>query len=121
MDAQPFPSKYRAEIASLTRQQRRPNRHYRPRLDGRSAQARRIKALIAAYSEQFGEAAGEPLVQIRLRELCETEVLLDALRAQALRGEPTDMTALPRLANLIARQRAALGLGAAPSDPWGDV
>jgi hypothetical protein len=90
------------------------------RIDGRSRLAQEIKRLVATYSAEI-DRADNPLVSRRIRELAETEVLLASLRARALRGESIDPTAVPRYANLIARQRAALGLGAAPSDPWGDV
>jgi signal transduction protein with GAF and PtsI domain len=90
------------------------------RIDGRSSAAKAVRKLERAYRAQVANA-DDPLVSRRIRELCELEVLLAALRAEGLRGAPDPAGTVPRYANLIARQRAALGLGVEPSDPWGDA
>jgi hypothetical protein len=90
------------DSARLARRSLR-NGRWSARIDGRSAAAKAIKRLVNAYAAEI-ERADNPLVSRRIRELAETEVLLASLRAQTLRGEgPTDPTAIPRYANLIAR------------------
>ena len=85
------------------------------RVDGRSKAARRVKALIRAYNERLNNTA-EVLIQADVARLAECETLCEQLRAQALRGEPTDLLGLNRLEGTARRLRAALGLNAPPPE-----
>jgi hypothetical protein len=81
----------------IPRQRRRADGHYRPLIDGHSAEGRRIKSLVKLYSERLG--AIDAIKAIDIQRLAECEVLCGALRAQALRLEGT-----------TKRLRASLGL-----------
>jgi hypothetical protein len=98
------------EIFTLSRADRSRTRHYPPRIDGRSRPARRVKALIKAYTERLGETAGEPFTRAKIIELAECETLCEALRAAALTGQPVDILALNRLTGTARRLRADLHL-----------
>jgi hypothetical protein len=81
------------DSARLARRSLR-NGRWCARIDGRSAAAKAIKALVVAYTAEI-ERADNPLIARRIRELAETEVLLASLRARAFRGESIDPTAVP--------------------------
>ena len=103
----PIPSRSSGDTA--------PVRRRLARVDGRSKAARRVKALIRAYSERLNNTA-DALIQADVARLAECETLCEQLRAQALRGEPTDLLGLNRLEGTARRLRTALGLNAPPPE-----
>jgi hypothetical protein len=102
-----------APIATRSSADTAPVRRRLARIDGRSKAARRVKALIRAYSERLNSTA-DALIQADILRLAECETLCEQLRAQALRGEPVDLLGLNRLEGTARRLRAALGLNAPP-------
>ena len=104
-----------APIASRSSGDTAPVRGRIARVDGRSKAARRVKALIRAYSERLNNTA-DALIQADVARLAECETLCEQLRAQALRGEPTDLLGLNRLEGTARRLRTALGLNAPPPE-----
>jgi hypothetical protein len=89
-----------------------------PRVDGRSAPARRTKALIGKFVAELGGADAVSEVQmLRVRRAAELTVASEWMRASALRGELIDPLALVRLENLASRATDALGLPSASSKP----
>ena len=102
-----------APIATRSSADTAPVRRRLARIDGRSKAGRRVKALIRAYSERLNNSA-DALIQADVARLAECETLCEQLRAQALRGEPTDLLGLNRLEGTARRLRAALGLNAPP-------
>jgi hypothetical protein len=103
-----------APIASRSSGDIAPVRRRLARVDGRSKPARRVKALIRAYSERLEHAAGDPIVRADIVRLAETETLIEELRGAALRREPVDLLALNRLEGTARRMRAGLGLNVPP-------
>ena len=104
-----------APIASRSSGDTAPVRRRLARVDGRSKAARRVKALIRAYNERLNNTA-DVLIQADVARLAECETLCEQLRAQALRGEPTDLLGLNRLEGTARRLRTALGLNAPPPE-----
>ena len=102
-----------APIATRSSADTAPVRRRLARIDGRSKAGRRVKALIRAYNERLNNTA-DVLIQADVARLAECETLCEQLRAQALRGEPTDLLGLNRLEGTARRLRAALGLNAPP-------
>src|SRR6516164_3508235 len=102
-----------APIATRSSADTAPVRRRLARIDGRSKAGRRVKALVRAYSERLNNSA-DALIQADVARLAECETLCEQLRAQALRGEPTDLLGLNRLEGTSRRLRAALGLNAPP-------
>jgi hypothetical protein len=88
----------------------RPVRRRLARIDGRSQAARRVKTLIAGFRKAIGAPASEPFVAVKIAELAETQTIVEAMRASALRGEHVDFVALNRLQNTASRLRKHLGL-----------
>jgi hypothetical protein len=88
----------------------RPVRRRLARIDGRSQAARRVKTLIAGYRKAIGAPADEPFVAVKVAELAETQTIVEAMRASALRGEHVDHKSLNRLQNTASRLRKHLGL-----------
>ena len=72
-----------------------------------------LKRSFGPYSERLNNTA-DALIQADIARLAECETLCEQLRAQALRGEPTDLLGLNRLEGTSRRLRAALGLNAPP-------
>jgi hypothetical protein len=66
-------------IAFGLRRRRSKTRHYSPRLDGRSAEARRIKALVKLYRDHLG--AVDAIKAVDIQRLAEMETLCASLRA----------------------------------------
>ena len=88
----------------------------RRRLDGRSVEARRIKALVAGYSARLGDVAADPGVRSDIRRLAELEAICESRRAAALRREPIDLAVMVRLEGTIRRLRRGLRLDAPPPE-----
>ncbi len=106
-----------SQIVAISRRYASRTRHYPPRIDGRSKEAKRIKALTATYKARLGAAADDPVVRADILDLAECTTICEALRAAALRGEPIDLLALNRLEGTTRRRRAALGLDGPPPEP----
>src|SRR6516162_10084887 len=104
-----------APIATRSSADTAPVRRRLARVDGRSKAARRVKALIRAYSERLNNTA-DALIQADVARLAECETLCEQLRAQALRGEPTDLLGLNRLEGTARRLRVALHLDGLPPE-----
>jgi hypothetical protein len=102
-------------IAFGLRRRRSKTRHYSPRLDGRSAEARRIKALVKLYRDHLGDV--DAIKAVDIQRLAEMETLCASLRASGLRGEPIDWLALNRFEGLCRRLRSNLGLYGAVHEP----
>jgi len=102
-----------APIASRSSGDTAPVHRRLARVDGRSKAARRVKALIRAYSERLNITA-DALIQADILRLAECETLCELVRGQALRGEPADLLGLNRLEGTVRRLRAALGLNTPP-------
>jgi hypothetical protein len=120
MVALALPTKDSARLANRTLRNGAAKAGWKTRIDGRLRAGKEIKRLVEAYSAELGTAV-TPLIARRIREIAETETLLARIRTEAVMGTFVDLTAINRLANTVARQRAALGLSGAPSDVWGDV
>jgi hypothetical protein len=103
-------------IAFGLRRRRSKTRHYSPRLDGRSAEARRIKSLVKLYRDHLGGAV-DAIKAVDIQRLAECECLCEHLRAVGLRGESIDWFALNRFEGLTRRLRASLGLYTAIPEP----
>jgi hypothetical protein len=119
MVALALPTKDARRIANRSLRNGAAKAGWKTRIDGRLRAGIEIKRLVNVYRSELGDAADTPLTARRIGELAETETLLARIRTEALGGTFVDLTAINRLANTVARMRAALGLGAAPSDPWG--
>jgi len=104
-----------APIASRSSGDTAPVHRRLARVDGRSKAARRVKALIRAYSERLNITA-DALIQADIVRLAECEVLCEQLRAQALRGESVDLLSLNRLEGTARRLRVALHLDGLPPE-----
>jgi hypothetical protein len=89
-----------------------------PQLDGRSAAAKRIKALSRQYSEALGNPT-DPVKIIAIRSTAEAQVIYEAARAAALaKGDSLgrkSLDALLRMEGQLRRQLRQLGLGDHPN------
>jgi hypothetical protein len=78
------------------------------RIDGRSRSARRIKALVAAYTAAL-DGAADATVAAKILKAAELTALCEQLRAAALRGEAVDPLALIRFEGVADRAVRQLG------------
>jgi hypothetical protein len=85
--------------------------------DGRSAERRAVKRILAGFVDRLGDAASDPTVFESLKRVAELEVLAAQLRQRALRHEQIDLLALNRLEGVVRRQRRALNLDGLPPEP----
>jgi hypothetical protein len=83
-----------------------PPRRRIQRIDGRSRQARRIKALIASYTARLGGHVDPD----RVRRCAELVQIAEDMRAAALRGEPVDASLLFKCEGYADRALRMLGL-----------
>ena len=101
-------------IATQSRADRTPakprSRVEKRRYDGRSAQAVRVRSLIAGYVARLGVGADIE----RIRRAAELQVIAEELRAAALRNEPIDRAALFKAEGYADRAVRALGLDRQP-------
>jgi hypothetical protein len=87
-------------------------------LDGRSAEARRWRDLVASYTSDLGGPAKLTEAQRTLVTQAATlQVQAERMQAAVIRGEPVDAEQLTRLANAATRCLARLGMRAAPDKP----
>jgi hypothetical protein len=89
-----------------------------PQLDGRSAAAKRIKALARQYGEALGNPT-DPVKVIAIKSTAEAQVIYEAARANALaKGDSLgrkSLDALLRMEGQLRRQLRQLGLGDHPN------
>jgi hypothetical protein len=83
-----------------------PMRRRIKRVDGRTKHARRIRTLIATYSEQLGDYADTD----RIRRTAELVVIAEDLRERQLNGEPVDLAELFKAEGVSERALRALRL-----------
>jgi hypothetical protein len=90
---------------------------YSPRIDGRSAAAKRAKRLTAEYVAALGGSdAVDPVMLAKVRRAAELVVVAECARAKAMQGDAVldDMVRVDRLADLAVRR---LGLDRKPASP----
>jgi hypothetical protein len=91
------------------------SRRRRLRLDGRSAPAVAIRKRLSGYRSVLKGVKITPVLSQKLQDLAKMEVIHSALTEAALLGLPTDLLAVSRFANTIARLRSACGLDNVPA------
>jgi hypothetical protein len=80
--------------------------------------ARRIKALIAAYTARLGDVAADPTVRSDVQHLAELEALAESHRRAALCHTPiADLAHTIRLEGLARRLKRELTLNGKPPPP----
>jgi hypothetical protein len=81
------------------------------RVDGRIRAARRVKALVAAYTAACSGAASDATTAAKILKAAELVALAETMRAAALRGDKgADALALVRLEGIARRAVADLGI-----------
>jgi hypothetical protein len=78
-----------------------------PKVDHRSALARRLADLIAGYRQGLGELDERQMALVKSAAMCSLQ--LERLQAQIIRDEPVDTRLLVRLTNTQTRALQALG------------
>jgi hypothetical protein len=84
------------------------------KIDGRTAPAKRRRALIAAYEEQVGSALS-PATRSLIARAVAIEITLEAIEADQVAGKPIDAVTHARLAGSLARLLDRLGLTVRPA------
>ncbi len=74
------------------------SRPERRRYDGRSQEARRVRVLFRGYVARLSDPT-DPLLVLAARRAAELVAVAERLRAQAIRGEPTDFSDLIKIEN----------------------
>jgi hypothetical protein len=88
------------------RRQSKPRSHRGLKPDGRSTGARRLKALIAAYSRDLGDLS--QVDQALIRTAATLTLKMELLEADLASGRPVDSDELIRLASTSRRALAAV-------------
>jgi|GEM_PF-1802790 len=84
------------------------------KIDGRTAPAKRRRALIAAYEQQIGSALS-PATRSLIARVVTIEITLEAIEADQVSGRPIDAVMHARLAGALARLLDRLGLTVRPA------
>src|SRR6266536_1155098 len=79
------------------------------KIDGRTAPAKRRRALVAAYEAQIGRALS-PATRSLIARTVAIEITLEAMEADQIAGKPIDVDQHARLAGSLARLFDRLGL-----------
>ena len=104
------PTPVRPGYSSNTPRKRRPSKP-----DGRTQNARRLKALIASFSEGLGELS--PVDQAMVRTAAVVSLKLELVEADLASGKPVDSDELIRLASTSRRALAAVSAKAVDRKP----
>ena len=84
------------------------------KIDGRTAPAKRRRALIAAYEAQISSAL-TPATRSLIARAVAIEITLEAIEADQVGGKPIDAVTHARLAGSLARLLDRLGLTVRPA------
>jgi hypothetical protein len=87
---------------------RRKKKPTMPHLDGRTRQARRIKAITESFVSALGGVIDDASM-VRVRRAAELIAVAEIARAHTLTGKKVDMSKLIRAENLAARAMRELG------------
>src|SRR5262245_27748492 len=88
-------------------------RKHKQKIDGRTAPAKRMRALVAAYESQIGSAIS-PAMQSLIKRAVAIEISLEAIEADQIAGKPIDAEMHARLAGGLARLLDRLGMTVRP-------
>jgi hypothetical protein len=86
------------------------------KIDGRTAPAKRWRALIAAYEAQIGSSPS-PATRSLIARAVSIEITLEGIEADQVAGKPYDAEKHARLAGSLARLLDRLGLTVRPGVP----
>ncbi len=81
-----------------------------PGVDGRSAEARRYRDLVAGFSGDFGTQKLSERELALIRQAAALSVQSEAMQVQIVRGGDVDLEQLTRLTNVLTRTLKELGL-----------
>ena len=88
-------------------------RKQKPKIDGRTASAKRRRALIAAYEAQISNAL-TPATRSLIARAVAIEITLEAIEADQVAGKPIDAVMHARLAGSLSRLLDRLGMTVRP-------
>ncbi len=115
--APPRQRKRSAPVSKTNRSALSNGRLLPPRIDGRSALARRYRDLYSDYRAAMAAAAPTAVQDALLRSLAATTVRIELIASQAAAGAAIDDQTLVSLINVQGRLMQSLGIAPQPPEP----